>query len=126
MTNIRALFMYPLIVLAFYYFVTVNTRGWNSWRHSARKPSYMDKYTYHHYHPKLTNELFSERDNNSIHFYSRNRGARITKSSHFRKMFQLGRKISLVCVAQGKPRKSILKILFCKYLISRLQRLTAF
>ena len=44
----------------------------------------MDKYTYHHYHPKLTNELFSERDNNSIHFYSRNRGARITKSSHFR------------------------------------------
>ena len=46
--------------------------------------SYMDKYTYHHYHPKLTNELFSERDNNSIHFYSRNRGARITKSSHFR------------------------------------------
>jgi len=45
--------MYPLIVLAFYYFVTVNTRGWNSWRHSARKPSYMDKYTYHHYHPTM-------------------------------------------------------------------------
>ena len=33
--------------------------------------SYMDKYTYHHYHPKLTNELFSERDNTSIQFYSR-------------------------------------------------------
>ena len=31
----------------------------------------MDKYTYHHYHPKLTNELFSQRDNTSIQFYSR-------------------------------------------------------
>ena len=46
--------------------------------------SYMEKYTYHHYHPKLNSELFSERDNTSIHFYSRNKGARITKSSHFR------------------------------------------
>ena len=46
--------------------------------------AYMEKYTYHHYHPKLTSELFSERENTSVHFYSRNRGARITKSSHFR------------------------------------------
>ena len=46
--------------------------------------SYMDKYTFHHYHPKITDELFSERDNSSIHYYSRNRGARIIKSSHFR------------------------------------------
>eukprot|EP00092_Neocalanus_flemingeri_P000583 GFUD01000618.1.p1 GENE.GFUD01000618.1~~GFUD01000618.1.p1 ORF type:complete len:178 (+),score=49.51 GFUD01000618.1:51-584(+) len=81
------------------------TRNW--WRHTARKPSYMAKYTYHHYHPKLTEELVSERHNTSIHFYSRQRGARIVKSSHFRKMFELGRKISLVCVAQGKPRPNI-------------------
>ena len=46
--------------------------------------SYMAKYTYHHYHPKLTEELVSERHNTSIHFYSRQRGARIIKSSHFR------------------------------------------
>ena len=46
--------------------------------------SYMAKYTYHHYHPKLTEELVSERHNTSIHFYSRQRGARIVKSSHFR------------------------------------------
>ena len=31
-------------------------------------------------------------------------GAKILKSSHFLKMFSLGRKISLVCVATGKPR----------------------
>ncbi len=31
-------------------------------------------------------------------------GAKIVKSSHFLKMFSLGRKISLVCVATGKPR----------------------
>jgi len=98
-----------LILVIFITFIQSTFAGatWRSWRHTARKPSYMDKYTYHHYHPKLTNELFSERDNTSIQFYSRNRGARITKSSHFRKMFQLGRKISLVCVAQGKPRPNI-------------------
>ena len=44
----------------------------------------MAKYTYHHYHPKLTEELVSERHNTSIHFYSRQHGARIVKSSHFR------------------------------------------
>ena len=44
----------------------------------------MAKYTYHHYHPKITEELVSERHNTSIHFYSRQRGARIVKSSHFR------------------------------------------
>ena len=55
--------------------ISINCLNWSS---------YMEKYTYHHYHPKLTNELFSERDNSSIHFYSRNKGARITKSSHFR------------------------------------------
>ena len=32
------------------------------------------------------------------------KGARIVKSSHFLKMFNLGRKISLVCVAVGNPR----------------------
>merc|ERR1712241_277915 len=88
-------------------FLGTTSMAWKSWRHTARKPAYMEKYTYHHYHPKLTSELFSERENTSVHFYSRNRGARITKSSHFRKMFQLGRKISLVCVAQGKPRPHI-------------------
>ena len=44
----------------------------------------MDKYNYHHNHPKIAEELFSQRDNASINFYTRNRGARIIKSSHFR------------------------------------------
>ena len=35
-------------------------------------------------------------------------GAKIVKSSHFLKMFSLGRKISLVCVATGKPRSGFL------------------
>ena len=38
-------------------------------------------------------------------YYSQ--GARITKSSHFMKRYQLGRKISFVCVATGKPRPQI-------------------
>jgi len=69
--------------------------------------TYMDKYTYHHFYPKLNEPLVSQRHNSSVQYYSKQRGATIIKSSHFRKMFQLGRKISLVCVAQGKPRPSI-------------------
>jgi len=77
--------------------------------HNARKPHYMAKITYHHHHPQLNQEesLLGGRRANDTDYYSRQRGARIVKASHFRKMFALGRKISLVCVARGKPRPQI-------------------
>ena len=46
----------------------------------------------------------------SIHlgyFHLHFKGARILKASHFLKRYQLGRKISFVCVATGKPRPQI-------------------
>merc|ERR1711997_326604 len=106
MQSSSLLLLLVLLVLVVHQSSALSAR-WNTWRTSARKPTYMDKYNYHHNHPKIAEELFSQRDNASIHFYSRSRGARIIKSSHFRKMFHLGRKISLVCVAWGKPRPHI-------------------
>jgi len=81
----------------------------NWWRHTARKPDFMAKYTYHHHHPQLQekSDLHHSRHNDSKQFYANRKGARITKSSHFLKMFNLGRKISLVCVATGRPRPRI-------------------
>jgi len=81
----------------------------NWWRHTARKPDYMAKYTYHHHHPRLEEQgdLHNRRHNTTANFYRNTMGARIVKSSHFLKMFNLGRKISLVCVAAGRPRPRI-------------------
>merc|ERR1711953_1384151 len=87
--SLLVLLVLPLLLL---HQASALSARWNTWRTSARKPSYMDKYNYHHNHPKIAEELFSQRDNASIHFYSRSRG---------------GRKISLVCVAWGKPRPHI-------------------
>eukprot|EP00095_Tigriopus_kingsejongensis_P007115 maker-scaffold303_size215788-snap-gene-1.9 protein:Tk07115 transcript:maker-scaffold303_size215788-snap-gene-1.9-mRNA-1 annotation:"AGAP001504-PA" len=40
-------------------------------------------------------------------YYRHPKGARITKASHFDHDYQLGHKITFICVARGKPRPKI-------------------
>ena len=73
----------------------------------------------YYFHPKVKNRMFVLNiyvDNIvlclitifSNHLWTIMQGARIIKASHFMKRYHLGRKISFVCVATGKPRPQII------------------